>query len=256
MEENKTMTAEEYKKSVEGKLIMSKNGDGPEVFYTVQGEGPRTGVPVVFVRVSGCNLNCSWCDTQYTWNWNVFDQSREQVFVPVEEVVDLIRKQAGDCRAIVITGGEPTLQWKSLVSMIDLLRSDGEKWFVELETNGSIVPNDELFSRVDEFNCSPKLKHSSNMKEKRFNQEALTKHNEGNKTVFKFVVGSPTDIDEVVEIQQQINIPTEKIWIMPEGINSAAIADKLPWVVELCKKYGFKVCNRMHVQIWGAMRGK
>lgn len=233
-------------------LIVAKNKDESEIFYTVQGEGPRTGVPTIFLRVSGCNLNCKWCDTQYTWNWDVFDQDSEQLKMPIEEVVEKILKT--DCKSLVITGGEPTLQSNALCEMIDLLRTKGT-YFIEMETNGSKVPSDELYSRVDEFNVSPKLEHSGNTKANRDNPEAIAKHLEGGKSVFKFVIATPTDVAEVQELQARHNIPNEKIYLMPEGIKPEQVIEKMKWLVELCKESGYNLCTRLHVIIWGAKRG-
>lgn len=107
-----------------------------EIFYSLQGEGHFTGTPAVFVRLSGCNLSCPFCDTQHQHGTQMTE----------EEIVEAIAEYPA--RHIVITGGEPTMQLTN--SLIDKLHAAG--WFVQIETNGTLpVPED-----IDWVTCSPK----------------------------------------------------------------------------------------------------
>ncbi len=103
-----------------------------EIFYSVQGEGTFVGTPAVFVRLAGCNLACSFCDTDYAVKF----------FDDVAGVVARVRSLGGDCPMIVITGGEPLAQRETL-ALIDALRADGRR--VHIESNGTIpveLPSD------------------------------------------------------------------------------------------------------------------
>jgi 7-carboxy-7-deazaguanine synthase len=97
-----------------------------ETFYSIQGEGTWTGTPAVFVRLAGCNLNCRFCDTDYS----------AQSFASVSEIVARVRELGGDCPMVVLTGGEPLAQTRSS-ELIDALIADGRR--VHVESNGSVA---------------------------------------------------------------------------------------------------------------------
>ncbi len=103
-----------------------------EIFYSVQGEGTWTGTPAVFVRLAGCNLSCSFCDTDYALKF----------FASVNDVVARVRAEGGDCPMVILTGGEPLAQQETR-ALIDALRADGRR--VHIESNGTLatdVPDD------------------------------------------------------------------------------------------------------------------
>lgn len=160
-----------------------------EVFGpTVQGEGPSTGRPAVFLRLAGCNLACSWCDTPYTWDWTNYDKSKEVEVRPVasvfDEVNDRLRQLRGSETALlVVTGGEPLLQAEALSALFNkLCRRGSNPMDVEVETNGTCYPINECDDHTQErpltpmwtwagcrwfnvsYNVSPKLSNSGEHK--------------------------------------------------------------------------------------------
>src|SRR5262249_22546121 len=120
---------------------------------TLQGEGPSAGQQAVFVRLSNCNLACTWCDTPYTWDWARFDRAAEQHPTTVENVCGWVLVHR--TRLVVITGGEPLLQRRTLLPLVDPLAEAGRR--IEVETNGTITPQPALAAAVSAFNVSPKL---------------------------------------------------------------------------------------------------
>ncbi|MEE1820962.1 7-carboxy-7-deazaguanine synthase QueE [Streptomyces sp. BE20] len=139
---------------------------------TVQGEGPSTGVPALFIRTSGCNLACRpWCDTPYTWDRARFDLSRERRRMSVEEVADWALERPE--RLAVITGGEPLMQQKAIVALAWRLSAGGKR--VEIETNGTYPPCRELVDAGVHFNVSPKLGNSGMPAGRRIRDDVLKK---------------------------------------------------------------------------------
>ena len=122
---------------------------GGEIFYSLQGEGARAGSPAVFLRLAGCNLHCSWCDTKHSWG--------RGIAMAEDELAAKIRGY--DSPGLVITGGEPLLQAEAIEQLLCLLP---ESMYVEIETNGTIAPTPTLAKRVNQWNVSPKLAHAGN----------------------------------------------------------------------------------------------
>lgn len=238
--------------------------DEPEVFTTVQGEGRNIGRPVVFARLSGCNLQCSWCDTPYTWVWNdklagmhdqgvAYDREAEQVKLSVGEAIDRISGEPLD--RLVITGGEPMQQQRALVPMIKGLRERNPNQWVEIETNGTIAPSDEMLEVVDQFNVSPKLENSGNSLKKRTKALAMKKLVETPKADFKYVVFGEDDLAEILAQVEEFDIPHERVFLMPEGRTEAEVKEHQIKLVEIAKANNFNLTTRLHVLIWGAVRG-
>lgn len=132
-------------------LTLAQIHGQPEIFHSIQGEGVSQGTPCVFLRLAGCNLACSWCDTAYSWNGTV-----PGMRLAPEKAAELVLHYP--CRRLVLTGGEPLIQQKALPVLLRLLPDHA----VEMETNGTIMPDTELLKRVTQFNVSPKLPHSGN----------------------------------------------------------------------------------------------
>lgn len=240
----------------------------PEVFHSIQGEGLNAGTPAVFVRTAQCNLHCTWCDTDYTWNWlgTRFKHIREaepayqkydpEVWMGTFEVPKIAeRVSAYSCYQVVLTGGEPLLQQDALLSLIHHLRQVNPAFYFEVETNGTILPTEEFQAAINQYNVSPKLANSLNPKNLREKAAVYHFFVQNPKALFKFVVTSADDWKEVDHLRQLYQIPASKIWLMPEGSDSDALEQKRWWVVDLCKQNNFRYSDRLHVQIWGNKKG-
>lgn len=236
---------------------MSKFGGGPEIFFSFQGEGKNCGRPSVFVRLSGCNLACVWCDTPYTWDWKKFRREEEAMELGVEEVAHQILRLAAkhfSCKNIVLTGGEPMLQQRELAELMRLLNSEGE-FFFEVETNTTILPSAEFDTLIDQYNCSPKLGNSSNSKKWRESPKVYRFFTPHPKAFFKFVVAHPSDLQEILALAAVYKIPKEKIYLMPEGTTAPELAEKQEWLPAACTQNGFLFSPRLHIEKFGNRRG-
>lgn len=244
-------------------LRFANQEGAPEIFHTIQGEGRSIGEPAVFARLSGCNLQCNWCDTPYTWNWEgtpfehdegvKYDRKAETLNVAVGEAVDQVTGY--NCRRLVISGGEPLLQKKMIVPFLEELRLRDPDHWVEIETNGTIVPGEELSALVDQFNVSPKLANSNNTPEKREKPRALEAFAAMPNADFKFVVQGDEDMDEVLGLMARYEIPPERTYLMPEGRTREEVETRQRQLVEVCKANNINLTTRLHVLIWGAKRG-
>ena len=197
----------------------------PEIFASLQGEGPSAGRPSTFVRLSRCNLACVWCDTAYTWRFSgdnrphrddrAYDRAVNQVTLSEESVAARIAAAGGS--RLVVTGGEPLLQAPALARMLALL----PPMHVEVETNGTIAPPPALDALIHQYNVSPKLSHSGNAADLALNPERLAHWAAEPRAWFKFVIAEPEDLEQVLAIQQAHAIPGHRIFLMPEGRDSA-----------------------------------
>lgn len=225
-----------------------------EIFHSIQGEGELTGVPSVFVRTSGCNLRCNWCDTMYA-SWEP-----EGTEMSVEEIVARVR--AFPARHCVLTGGEPMVA-KGIQDLARALHS--AQIHITIETAGTVAPGG---IPCDLASLSPKLGNSA--PDQRLPEAWRQKHDQlrWQPTVIrewiarypfqlKFVVVSPEDINEIRGLLAElgVTIPPEKVLLMPEGISSEAIRGRALSLVEVCKRYGYRYCTRLHVELFGHTRG-
>lgn len=240
----------------------------PELFTAPQGEGPSAGTLCVFLRLSQCNLHCIWCDTPYTWNFTgtdfphrddrpgrpaKYDRTAETVDADVEGLVE--RLLAQPVRRLVLTGGEPLLQQAALGRLIEQLKAADTGWTVEVETNGTVGPRGRLWSLVDQFNVSPKLAHSGNAAEIRERSDVLAAYAGDARAVFKFVVEAPGDLDEVGMLMRRYGLPKGRVWLMPEGRDSATLRARLDWLVPAASAMGVHLSDRLHIHTHGDTRG-
>lgn len=222
-----------------------------EVFGpTLQGEGPSLGRRCGFVRLGACNLDCSWCDTPYTWDWRRFDPRRELRRMEPAEVTAAVAAMGVDM--LVITGGEPLLQARALLPLVDDAAARG--WRVEIETNGTIAPPAELAARVDAFNVSPKLASSGIAPASRLRPAALAALRDGGRAVFKFVVTSVADLDEVAAVAAEHRLCP--VWVMPEGTTAEVVVARMRELAGPALERGFRLTPRLHILLWGDERGR
>ena len=226
-----------------------------ELFFSIQGEGELTGIPSVFVRTSGCNLRCRWCDTKYS-SWTPEGEN-----VDIEELVE--RVCSYPARHVVITGGEPMIA-KDIKEFVDLLKQSGKH--ITIETAGTIAPNG---IQCDLASISPKLSDSTPEKGEiseewierhdstRIDHDILNEWIDSYEFQLKFVVSRREEINEVKCIIDKIesDILPEKVLLMPEGTDSETIHSRYDMLVDLCKENGFRMCNRLHLNLFGNTRG-
>jgi organic radical activating enzyme len=232
---------------------------GPEIFASLQGEGPSMGMPVAFVRLSRCNLACTWCDTAYTWRFEgdnrphrdglTYDRKANQVTMTPAETAERIAVLGQ--KRLVITGGEPLLQAGALTEMLEHLPDMA----IELETNGTIAPPVRLDIRVDQYNVSPKLSHSGNPADLALIPERLDAWATDPRAFLKFVIASPEDVSEVLELQLRYRFRPERVFLMAEGTDSATQRERQAWLSDLCLEHGFRMSDRMHIHLYGDTRG-
>ena len=241
-------------------LTLATQASGePELFASIQGEGPSAGMPVAFVRLSRCNLACVWCDTAYTWHFDgderphragvTFERSTNQITLPVPDVAARIRSLGQ--KRLVVTGGEPILQAGPLAELLEQL----DDMTVEIETNGTTKAPPRLDIRIDQYNVSPKLAHSGNPAALALLPERLAGYAADPRAFFKFVIAQPSDVAQVLELQRSYAIPPARIFLMPEGTDSTTIRRREEWLVPLCLEHGFRLSDRLHIHLFGDTRG-
>ena len=211
-----------------------------EVFASIQGEGSTAGTPSVFIRLQGCSIGCTWCDTAYSWS-------------PAGGRETTIGKLMAEVGAaghdnVVVTGGEP-LEHPAFVELIAALKKLGRR--VEVETAGTRVPP---VAAVDQWNVSLKLAHSGVPEPIRLRPEAIERFRDLD-AWFKFVVATSDDVGEVAEIQTRYRLPSAQILLMPLGMRREEQAALMPSVVDWCRARGFRFSPRLHILLWGPRRG-
>ena len=231
----------------------------PEIFASLQGEGPSAGKPCAFVRLSRCNLACVWCDTAYTWRFEgdnrphrsgeTYERAANQVTLSEEDVAARIAA-LGKPR-LVVTGGEPLLQAPALARMLALLPGI----VVEIETNGTAAPPPALDALVSQYNVSPKLAHSGNPADLALIPERLRQWASEPRAFLKFVVAAPAHVEEVLMLAEKFALPRERIYLLAEGVDSATLPARERWLSQLCLEHNLTLSKRLHIELYGDTRG-
>jgi 7-carboxy-7-deazaguanine synthase len=225
-----------------------------EIFHSIQGEGMLTGVPSVFVRASGCNLRCNWCDTPYA-SWNP-----EGTTMSVAAIVSEIQKYPA--RHVVLTGGEPMIA-KDIRALAQAVKA--LDYHITIETAATVAP-DRI--ACDLASLSPKLLNSApddrlaptwrkKHESLRWQPAVVREWISGYDYQFKFVVTQPSDIDEIEGMLASlgIDVPRHRVLLMPEGITVERIRERAHWLSELCKARGYRYAHRLHLELYGNKRG-
>ena len=223
-----------------------------ETFQSRQGEGKLTGTESFFIRTSGCNLRCWFCDTPYaSWNPKGEQTRLDQILAQV---------QASGLRHVVLTGGEPMLSSES-TSLCKLLRAEG--FHLTVETAGTI----DRETPCDLLSISPKFQSSAPDSTEHPKWSVL--HEQRRMPIatmqsliaqamdyqIKFVVDSPNDYEELLEIVEQLRVPAERVWIMPQGSTNEAMDAAAQWLKDWVEQAGFSYCDRMQIRWYGNRRG-
>ncbi len=225
-----------------------------EIFHSIQGEGELAGVPSVFVRTSGCNLRCGWCDTKYA-SWQPEGEE-----MSVDEVV---AGALGYCaKHCVLTGGEPMIA-KGIHELASKLRDAG--MHITIETAATVSPGGIA---CDLASLSPKLSNSTpdslsangwreRHEQTRLQPRIIGEWIDGYDYQLKFVAAGENDLCEINDLLALVNrpIPASKILLMPEGTDAATIRGRAETLVEVCKRHGYRYCNRLHIDLFGNTKG-
>lgn len=234
--------------------VSSESGDRlriAETFHSIQGEGGLVGVPSFFIRTTGCNLRCEWCDTPYT-SWDPEGDWRT-----IDEIVAAVPPTA---RHVVVTGGEPLL-WANLPRLTGALRAGGRH--VTIETAGTVFQA----LPCDLMSISPKLANSDpspargdtvgiDHARKRLDLDVLRRLLEEHTCQLKFVVAEPGDIAEIDALLERLPpVEPDRVLLMPLGIRRADMAARASWIADLCKARGYRYTPRLHIELYGDTRG-
>ena len=221
-----------------------------EIFSSIQGEGPHAGKPSIFLRTALCNLKCVWCDTKYTWDWDNYDYSKEVHELPIEKVLEKIKEF--EPKHLVITGGEPLIQQNDIASLLSKL---GDDYFVEVETDCTIIPNSAMLEHVNHWNVSPKTSNSGNSREAREIPQCYDFFVKLENCVFKFVIENESDLVEIDELITKYSIPKNKILLMPQASTKDELNSTKESVEKLATKNDMLFSSRLQVERWGNQRG-
>lgn len=246
--------------------------DVSEQFYTVQCEGVTTGVPAYFIRLRSCNLMCGgaggnlmktgeatwWCDTEYVWRngFGVPFYKIEQKF-EAEEIADWVK--TGRVH-LIWTGGEPTIpkHQRGIVAFLDWYydKHKDATLYNEIETNGTIYIEDELFDRLQQINCSPKLQNSGMDIRRRINSNALERIMQHDNYWFKFVISNEEDIQEIErDYIKPHDIPASRVLMMPGLDKQENFHERTEFCLQMAKKYGYIGLTRLHISAWDQTTG-
>ncbi len=223
-----------------------------EIFRSRQGEGSLTGTESVFVRFSGCNLRCWFCDTPYA-SWRPEGEVRS-----LPDVVAAV--EAHPVRHVVLTGGEPMVV-KELPALCRRLHDLGRH--ITIETAGTVFQ--EL--TCDLLSLSPKLASSTPSPDRdsrwhrlhadrRWRPDVLRRLIERYPSQLKFVVDTPDDLAEIdAALADLPAAQPQQVWLMPQGVEVAELETRAQWLRPICQERGFRYCPRKQIEWYGNTRG-
>lgn len=218
-----------------------------EIFDSIQGEGIYTGVPSTFIRLSGCNLRCVWCDTPYA-SWEPEGQ-----MISLDDIASQVNSSH-----VVVTGGEPMI----FEGISELCRRFDSRRHVTIETAGTVFRSD---LRCDLMSVSPKLSNSApptssgwrqRHETRRLDRKPLAKLIQAYDCQLKFVVMSPDDLPEIEALLFELpSVPRERVLLMPEGVDRDTLSQRMAWIAPECEARGWRACPRLHIELFGNVRG-
>jgi 7-carboxy-7-deazaguanine synthase len=226
-----------------------------EIFYSLQGEGELTGVPSVFVRTSGCNLRCAWCDTPYA-SWAPEGRAHT-----LAETLAAIESHPA-ARHVVLTGGEPMIA-KDVAALARAIKDTGRH--LTIETAATVAP---AGIACDLASLSPKLLNSApdplehaawrkKHEATRWQPDAVRAWIDGYSYQFKFVLARPEEVEEMEHMLAALRreIPRHKVLLMPEATSLEKMRHRAGWLSDLCKARGYRYAHRLHLELYGNKRG-
>jgi 7-carboxy-7-deazaguanine synthase len=223
-----------------------------EIFYSIQGEGKLAGVPSVFIRTTGCNLRCAWCDSPYA-SWQPEGEPLD-----IDRILDRVSDHA--TIYVVLTGGEPMTQ-TDVVELTHRLKEGG--YHITIETAATVWKE----AVCDLVSISPKLGNSTPWTR---DGGRWAEAHEGNRVnlvtirrfmaiadyQLKFVVDAPEDLREIDAILARIgDYESSNVLLMPQGVTQEELTERSPWIVDICKQRGFRYCPRLQISLFGNVRG-
>jgi 7-carboxy-7-deazaguanine synthase len=223
-----------------------------EIYVSIQGEGKLTGVPSIFVRTSGCNLRCVWCDSPYT-SWKPQGNS-----VSVRGIVETVQRFTA--HHVVLTGGEPLIA-ADVTELTARLHDAG--YHITLETAATVWRH----VTCDLASISPKLSNSTPTarergrfapahEKTRINIDTIRRLMNLADYQLKFVVSQPRDVLEIDEILTKLgHVQASNVLLMPEGVTDEVLAERQGWITQVCLERGFRYCPRLHIAMFGNKRG-
>lgn len=238
-----------------------------EIYGSIQGEGILTGTPSTFVRTSGCNLRCWFCDTRFA-SWYP-----EGDHYSVDTICD--RVQAVGLDHVVLTGGEPMI-YNCLPDLCGQLSTDGNdnRRHITIETAGTLYHD----LKCDLMSISPKLSRSgpayateeiAGQSEASLSPGWSARHDARREQLdivrnligqypyqLKFVVDSPADAGEVLDYLERLGSwAGDRVLIMPQGTQPEKLDEKAQWLIPWCQEQQLRFCPRAHIHWFGNRRG-
>lgn len=227
-----------------------------EIFHSIQGEGLLLGVPAVFIRTSGCNLRCRWCDTPYA-SWNPEGENIE-----ITAIIQQVK--AYECTHVVLTGGEPMIA-SGIHELAAGLRAAGHH--ITIETAATVAADGIA---CDLASLSPKLANSTPDLEQagpwsqrheatRLKPEIIRAWLRSYPAQLKFVVSAFEDLPEIESLINEVGtVPSftrDRVLLMPEGTDVETLRERGPLLADMCLKHGFRYAPRLQIELFGNTRG-